>query len=266
MRKLYSISTIICLFLSLGLNAQEREPITVPLSNPGQKGTLKVDTHNGQISVTTHSKQEVEVILIKASKNKEPKGNKRGLKRIAKQDLDVTISEDNNRVSIDSDQNSRIDMKIKLPENFSVKITTHHNGDIEINGVTGEIEAQAHHGGIRLEDVSGSVVANTHHGSVIVNLLQIDNSTPMAFTTYHGDVDISFPASLTGTLKMKSSKGEIYTDFDIVPLKTKIETVTRGTRKEIKLEGWTHGECGGGGEEMTFKTYHGDVIIRKNKN
>lgn len=264
MRKIISISITLLLLTCAALQAQQREPITMPLSNPGQRGFLTANTHNGQIEVSTHAKQEVEVILITKEKNKEGKGNKRGLKRIAKQDLDVSISEDDNRVYINSTQNSRIDMKIKVPENFSLKLNTHHNGEINVSGVNGAIEAQAHHGGIQLKDVSGSVVANTHHGAVIVNLNQIDTGTPMAFTTYHGDVDISFPPSMNGLLKMKSSKGEIYTDFEIDPIKTKIETTTKGSRKEIKLEGWTHGKIGSGGQEMTFKTYHGDVVIRKN--
>jgi len=265
MRKFLPIY-IFLLFGVITLQAQEREPISVSLSNPGQEGFLNVSSHNGQINVSTHNRQEVEIILVKAEKTDKPKGNKRGLKRIAKQDLDVNISEDDNSVYINSSQNSRIDMRIRVPQNFSLKINTHHNGDIKVEGISGTIETQAHHGGIRLIDVSGSVIANTHHGAVIANLQQIDENTPMAFTTYHGDVDVSFPTSLSGKLKMKSSKGEIYTDFDIEPIKTEIEMTQRGSRKEIKLEGWTHGKIGAGEAEMTFKTYHGDVVIRKNKN
>ena len=263
MRQTFTI--ILILLVGISLQAQQREPLTVPLSNPGQSGYLKVKTHSGQVDISTHNKQEVEVILIDKERSKsDKKGNRSGLKRIIKQDLDVSISEDNNEVNINSTQNSQVNMKIKVPENFSLNITTHHNGDITVSGVKGTIETQAHHGGIRLEDVAGSVIANTHHGAVVVNLANVYDDTPMAFTTYHGDVDISFPPDLSAMLKMKSSKGDIYTDFDFEVQKPKIETTTNGSRKEIKLEGWTYGKIGSGGEEMTFKTYHGDVIIRKN--
>lgn len=263
MRQTYTI--LLILIVGFSLQAQQRDPLVVPLSNPGQSGYLSINTQNGQVDITTHNKQEVEVTLIDKDRGEnERKGNRSGLKRIVKQDLDVTISEDNNEVYINSSQNSQINMKIKVPENFSLEILTHHNGEITVAGVKGNIEAQAHHGGIQLDNVAGSVIANTHHGEVIVKLSSVYDDTPMAFTTYHGDVDISFPASLSAMLKMKSSKGDIYTDFDFEAMKPKIETITNGSRKEIKLEGWTYGKIGSGGEEMTFKTYHGDVIIRKN--
>lgn len=264
MRNIIYILVSCFLFTSMTLNAQQRDPIQVPLSNPGQQGFLSVNVHNGQIDVTTHNKSEVEVILKDRDNKGKNKQSRSGLRRIEKQNLDISISEDDNEVMINSSQNSQVDLEIKVPANFSVSLSTHHNGGVYLNGIEGEIEVQSHHGGIKMEDVSGSVVANTHHGAIVVSMRSVDSNTPMAFTTYHGDVDVSFPASLSGKLKMKSSKGDIYTDFDFEAMKPKVLTTTKGSKREIKLEGWTHGQIGSGGEEMTFKTYHGDVIIRKN--
>ncbi len=261
--KIY-ILTCICILACFALNAQQREPIQVPLSNPGQEGSLIVNVHNGAVDVTTHNKNEVEVILKDKDTKNENKGNRSGLRRIAKQNIDVSISEDDNEVIIRSTQNSQVDIAVKVPENFSLFLTSHHNGDVSVEGTKGTIEVQSHHGGIKIKDVSGSVVANTHHGSVVVSLLEVYDNTPMAFTTYHGDVDVSFPTNLNGKLKMKSSKGDIYTDFDFEAVKPKVLTTTKGSKREIKLEGWTHGLVGASGAELTFKTYHGDVIIRKN--
>jgi len=247
----------------LSLQAQNRDPIQIPLTNPGQDGILKVNVHNGAINVSTHNRNEVEIILknIDAENNKKSRS---GLRRIEKQDLDVNISEEDNEVSISRSQNSQLDMDIRVPKNFSVFLSTHHNGDVYVSGTSGEIEVSSHHGEIKMDGVSGSVIANTHHGDIVVSMVDTYNNTPMAFTTYHGDVDITFPADLNGKLKMKSSKGDIYTDFDFKATKPKVTTTTKGSKREIKLEGWTYGQIGSGGDELTFKTYHGDVIIRKN--
>lgn len=264
MKNLIQILTIGFLLISISLDAQRRDPIEVPLSNPNKAGMLNVKVQNGAINVSTHNKSNVEVILNEKEGDSSRNKNRSGLKRIMKQGLDVTISEDNNDVKIVSSQNSRIDIDIKVPANFSLFLSAHHNGDVYVNGTNGKIEVQSHHGGIKMEDVSGSVIANTHHGAIVVTMSDVTANTPMAFTTYHGDVDVSFPANLGGKLKMKSSKGDIYTDFDFEPLKPKVTTTSRGSKKEIKLEGWTYGQIGSGGDELTFKTYHGDVIIRKN--
>ena len=252
-------------FMSTAIIAQQRDPIQIPLSNPSQEGLLSVSVHNGNVNVTTHDKNEVELTLIdKVSKNNNSRQNRSGLRRIEKQNVNVSISEDDNEVKISRSENSQIDMHIKVPRNFSLYISSHHNGDVFVNGTNGEIEVETHHGGIKMEDVSGSVIANTHHGAIVVTMREINSANPMAFTTYHGDVDVSFPANLSGRLKMKSSKGDIYTDFDFESVKPKVIYTSNGSKKEIKLEGWTYGQLGSGSEELTFKTYHGDVIIRKN--
>lgn len=261
--KYFSLTIFIC--ISLVANGQVGESINIPLSNPGQNGSLHIKSQSGRINVSTHDQNDIEVLIDEGnSRNKTNRLTQSGLKRIAKRNLDVTITEEDNEVYIESQQSNQTNITVKVPKNFSLKLGTHHNGDISVEGVNGEIEVEAHHGGIRLTDVSGSVVANTHHGAIICNLISITADTPMSFTTYHGNVDISFPANLTGKLKMKSSKGDIYTDFDFTPIKPKINYSTNGNKKEIKLEGWTYAQIGSGNEEFTFKTYHGDVIIRQN--
>ena len=243
--------------------SQEVEQIEVPISNPGEPGYLHLSNHNGTITIKGYNGNSVKV-KITSSKDKKDKGkNKYGLKRIDKQASNVSITEDQNEVSINTGNNSRMDFEIEVPMNFSLNLSTHHNGDVEVRNVNGVHEVDSHHGGIALYDVSGTVVADTHHGSIKVTFDQVEKGLPMAFSTYHGNVDITFPSSVRSDLKMKSDKGDIFTDFDFEPVKPEIEHSNKGSKKEIKLSGWTHGRLGGGGEEMLFKTYHGDIIIRK---
>jgi len=264
MKNIIYIITWCLLLTSISLSAQQREPIVIPLSNPGQNGVLTVNVHNGAISVTTHDKDEVELIMNDKGGKSRKSRNLSSLRRIEKQNVNVSISEDDNQVKITRSENSHMDMALKVPKNFSLFLNTHHNGNVYVNGTNGQIEVQSHHGGIKIEDVSGSVIANTHHGAIIVTMQAINSDAPMAFTTYHGDVDVSFPANLSGKLKMKSSKGDMYTDFEFEEMKPKVTTTNKGSKREIKLEGWTYGQLGNGGNELTFKTYHGDVIIRMN--
>ena len=261
------INTIFTFMLCIAvhyISAQTNESLTVPLSDPSAPGHLQLHTHNGTISIEGYSGNEIQMEVISHDKgDKKDNGSKKGLRRIPKQSMDVSISEENNRVKINGSNNSRADFKLKIPENFSLQLSSHHNGNISVSNVAGEIEVNSHHGWISLEDISGSVIADTHHGAITVSFVEVDSDAAMAFTTYHGDVDITFPGGVGADLKMKSSKGNVYTDFDFEPVASKLETSTKGTRKEIKLGGWTQGKLGSGGEEMMFKTYHGDILIRK---
>jgi len=246
---------------------QSGEQISVPLSNPSTSGELKIYNHNGTIDIRGYDGSTVEVEIDSRGGSDYKKSNKlkrRGLKRIPNKSMGVSITEEDNYVKISASNNNRKDYVIKVPKNFSLQVSTHHNGQITISDVIGSLEVNAHHGGIKLENVAGAVIADTHHGEIEVTFTEIYDDYPMAFTTYHGDVDIAFPAGLNADLKMKSAKGDIYTDFDFEVSQPEIEKRANGNRKEIKVGGWTRGRVGSGGVDMLFDTYHGDVIIRKN--
>ena len=250
------------LLLNINLIGQQDETITVPLSNPGEQGFLRLSNHNGTVDIQGYDGDEILVYVKGEIEKNENRGrNKRGLRRIVNRSLDISIVEEDNVVKIGSSNNHK-NYELKVPRNFSLSISTHHNGQITVDGVSGELELDAHHGGIKATNIKGSVIADTHHGAIIVTFDDIDSEVPMAFTTYHGDVDITFPAQIAANLKMKTSKGEIYTDFDFDPLKPEVEEDYKGSKREIRVSKWTHGKIGNGGEEMMFDTYHGDIIIR----
>lgn len=259
----------ITLFLSLlcaGGLAQSGEQISVSLTDPSAAGDLKIYNHNGTIDIIGYEGSTVE-IEINGSDNDDDKSNKptrRGLKRIPNNSMGVSITEEDNSVYVKSSNNNHKSYVIKVPRNFSLQVSTHHNGQITISNVEGSLELNAHHGGIELENVAGAVIADTHHGEIKVTFTEVYDDYPMAFTTYHGDVDISFPSSLNADLKMKSAKGDIYTDFDFEVSAPEVEKSSSGRKKEIKVGGWTRGRVGSGGPDILFDTYHGDVIIRKN--
>jgi DUF4097 and DUF4098 domain-containing protein YvlB len=85
----------------------------------------------------------------------------------------------------------------------------------------------------------------------------------------NGDIDVTFPSEVKATISMKSDNGAIFSDFDI-----KLEQTTRrveeggkgkGGKYRIRLEKAMIGTINGGGPEIQFSTFNGDVIIRKGK-
>ncbi len=262
-----NIFIFLMMFLAFSLGAQEtpttEETLTIPLSSPGQSGKLEVDIQNGNITVESHSGQDVIVTLIGyEGKKKEKNGtNKYGLKKVSNNVMDTEITEENNYVEIDGGYKGRMDIHIKVPANFSLNLDSHHNSDITVKNVNGAIEANSHHGEIMMENISGSVIADTHHGAIKVAFASIDNDKPMAFSTYHGNVEVTLPGSSAFNPKVKSSRGDVYTDFNI-----ELKPITTEGKKKGKFKiggGWLHGSVGNGGQEMLMNTYHGDIVIRK---
>ena len=271
MKKLIlTISTVAIMGITQGVMGQEgySQDYPIELSDPGKSGKLLVMVQHGYIKVFGHDGDNVIVTAI-AGDDGDSEGrdsNRSGLKRIPNAAAQFEIVERNNEVTVQGVHNKHVNFEVKVPRDFSLYLRAHHDGYIEVNDVTGELELDAHHEGIVLNNVGGSIVANTHHGEILVSLTSIKSDVPMAFSTYHGDIDITFPGEVDASAKIKTTKGEIYTDFDI-DLRVESAKVSSGSNSGTKIEvgGWLKGDLGAGGPEFLFSTYHGDVILRDGK-
>jgi DUF4097 and DUF4098 domain-containing protein YvlB len=157
---------------------------------------------------------------------------------------------------------------IKIPRGSAkIVLGTVENGDIEVKDVSGEIEISNVNGSISATGISGSVVANTVNGEIIVKFQSIDPKAPMAFTSVNGKIDVLFPADIKANVKLKSDRGEIFSDFDIAVDKSqpKVEKSTEEHYYSVKIEDWVYGKINGGGPEMMMKTMQGNIYIRKAK-
>lgn len=236
---------------------------TVPLSRPSQPGKLSVEQISGSINVIGYEGNE---IIVKASiqeRSSNPK-SKDGLKRIANSSLKIGAEEkDNNVRIINENYNRETNLEIKVPKNFSLKLSTINNGDIDVQGVNGELEISNVNGKITLLEISGSASADTTNGDVKVVFKSVANEG-MAFSSFNGNVDVTFPNSLKANVKLKSEMGDIFTDFDMAVEKQKpvVDKNTSGGTYKVNIEQWVNGKINGGGAEMLFKTFNGDVILR----
>ena len=108
----------------------------------------------------------------------------------------------------------------------------------------------------------------------------------MSFSTVEGDVDVTLPADVKATVRLKTEEGDFYTDFAIDfqqvlenketgrsqdpvarPARTPVERdVDRGGHiYRLDLERVMKGAINGGGPEYKFYTMEGDIYLRKKK-
>jgi hypothetical protein len=132
-----------------------------------------------------------------------------------------------------------------------------------VDGVTGEIEANALEGDITLTNVSGAVVAHSHQGKLTVLMSQVPDK-PMSFSTFDGDVDVALPSTTKADLSMRSSRGDIFSDFDIMVKNVATPAVQRQKGPfKVRRDRAVLGSINGGGPEIQFTTWDGAVYIRK---
>ncbi len=152
-------------------------------------GTLEVSTNNGEIRITTWTKNEVSVKV-------------RGIEEDDDRDrLRITQSENTVRVETwESDEEVRFD--ISIPTQFNVDLRT-SVGTIEIKGeLIGRLEGTTSAGDIRLGNVGGEVDMRTSGGDIRTG--KMDGTATLK--TSGGNITVE---SSTGELDIRTSGGEI---------------------------------------------------------
>ena len=240
---------------------------SIPLSDPSRPATVMVSTVNGGISVEGYGGREIQVeSSARADDGDEaPRHGAEGMQRIPNTGTGFSAAEDNNVVRIDARTfRHGSDLRIKVPAHSSVHLSAVNGGDLHVSGVEGEIELSNVNGSIEGHDLAGSVVAHTTNGSIKLALRRLDAGKPMAFSTLNGDVDVTFPAALKADVRMRSDRGDIYSDFEVGAAD---HAVTQDTRKDgkrhIEVSHEIHGAVNGGGPEILFKTFNGDIFLRR---
>ena len=252
-----------------GIAAAQDQRLVVPLSDPSRPARLEINLFSGDISVEGYDGREVVIVadapIHDAEKPSPPRAD--GLRQIQSSSVGLTVEENDNIVSVRMDFSPKnADLQIRVPRRTSVKASLVNGGDVEIDSVTGEHELSNVNGDVIATDIAGSAVINATNGDVRATFTTVEAMKPMSFTSFNGDVDVTLPANLAADLIVGSQQGDVYTDFDVVA-QTDPPNIERGgnpNRGPVwRVRQNTRYAIGGGGPDITLRTFNGDVMIRE---
>jgi hypothetical protein len=264
--------TILLITSFCALSAQDNR-ISVPFSDPSRPRHLVASMVQGCFTVEGYDGKDVQIEPRGGGGDRESRRvphNAEGLKRIEPAGMGLTVEEADNTVKIHSSMGRERDLLIRVPFATSLKLECMNGGDIKVDRVSGDIELQNLNGAVTANGVSGSVIAHSLNGRVLVTMDKVTADKPMSFSSLNGDVDVTIPADTRATVRMKTDNGEIFSDFDVkVNPGAQAPVVEDGRAKggkyRVKVDSTTVGSLNGGGPDMTFKTFNGNIFIRKKK-
>lgn len=239
-----------------------QKEIVVPFSSPGLKGRIKVNVMRGSVTLKGTNQKEVIVnYKIRGEEGLRLVEGKNGMKKIVGGSPNIKISEDDNMILVRSeDPKKAVDFIISVPKKIDAQIGVYNDGNTIIENIEGEITTECHNGPIVATNISGILIANSYNGGIKVEYDKVSPDTPLSYTAYNGDLDITFPPNMKADLKMRTDMGEIFTGFDM--------DLTEESSKDdgTYLDGWIKGRINGGGPEVLLKNYTGNIYIRKKEN
>ena len=248
----------------------DADRVTVPLTDPSRPALLEVSLVQGSITVRGANRKDVLVIARAAEdrSRRRPDADATGMRRIP-QTAGFRITEEGNRVRVTSDSPSRsISFEIGAPARTNLKLSTVNGGEILVDSIEGELDVTNTNGGITLNSVAGSVNAGTTNGNVRATVTRVTAQREMAFISMNGTVDVTLPSDTRANLRLRSDRGDVYSDFDVqlapsAPIVQ--ESRSSNGRYRISRNRSIVGAINGGGPEFELRTFNSNVYVRKGR-
>jgi len=241
--------------------AQDSEGRVVLPPRPGsQPRQINVHTLNGAIVVKAYNGAD---IIVEAGSHSAPGSG--GMHR-----LDVPrglrIEEEDNVIKVHAEPNLREPLTLTVPAETSVNLHT-LNGALSVEGLRGEVDADTLQGRIELTGISGTVVAHSLNGPIHVTMDRVDPSKPLSFSSLNGSIDVTLPADVKASLKFKTMRSDIYSDFEIAlgGAGAMEKGNSGGLRYRLRFDNNFEGVIHGGGVPASFYTLHGTIYLRAKK-
>jgi DUF4097 and DUF4098 domain-containing protein YvlB len=131
-------------------------------------------------------------------------------------------------------------------ESMAGRVNVHTSGgDVAVSNVTGDVDANTSGGDVRITRVDGRINAGTSGGTVRCELTGANRG--ITASTSGGNVWLTLPRNVTGTLDAQSSGGHIDSDFPI--------STTRWSEHRLS------GDINGGGNEIHVRTSGGSITL-----
>ncbi len=226
---------------------------------------LTVTNANGDILLRGWNKDYVEIHAIKKTHY--------GKDELAKVRVEVLVGEKMEIRTQHLEKNARVsvDYDIKIPYKLIVRKLFTSNGNIELEGTTGDTEAVTSNGDIELRNVAGTVQVRTSNGNIDIrgtstireattsngevraeiHSLAEDGAT---ITTSNGSIDLHIDDKLNADLSSATSMGKV--SLKDLFLHSRF-TATSETSTLLK------GKIGEGGRLINAHTANGDIRLSR---
>lgn len=264
MRRILALTGLAFLVCAAGV-AQDR--VVIPARNSTHPRQVYVKSLNKSITVKTYDGKDV-IVEVTGAEGRRPRREPpeaAGMRRLdVPRGLEVT--EEDNVIHV----NPSVTMggggvTITVPVDTSLNLKA-HNGSLNVDGVHGEVIASTFNGHIELTHISGTVVADAFNGPMHVTMDRVDSGKPLSFSTFNAKIDVTLPADLKATLRFKSDRGDIYSDFEMAAGSPTAEPDNSGQGKyRLRFDRGMMGKINGGGVEINFRSFNGPIYVRKGK-
>lgn len=221
--------------------------------------TVHVRNINGAISVERSTSGRVEVSADKRWRRGDPDNVR--IVQVAARDGGIMVCalwndaectengiRGNSSMKNGRDNDVSVQFTVRVPDGVQVNMQT-VNGGVEIDDVSGMVEAQTVNGSIAARGTGGAVRAETVNGAINASMSSLGGED-LHFSTVNGAITLELPANSNADLDISTVNGSVSTDFPVT---------VQGSISRKRLRG----TIGSGGRELKASTVNGSVTLKR---
>jgi DUF4097 and DUF4098 domain-containing protein YvlB len=232
--------------LSGALGAQE---LRLAFSDPDRPGKVKIEILTGSVRVAGVAGKDV---VVGPLRGKSERPTREGMRQVDLYGLETAMEADN-LVTLAGGVKRASNIDVQIPARSALVVRCTNCGSIDLDSVAGDIDVNSMNSRIQVRNAIGSVLAHSFNHNVSVSFDQVDPSKAMSLSSFNGNVDVTFPADLKATVRLRTENGKIQSEFDL--------KLSGGIRTDRGLVATING----GGPEIQLKTFNGSIFLRKKK-
>jgi len=221
---------------------------------------LRVRNVIGEVRVRPGTSDRVEVVATKTWRRGDPSIVRIESRKSADGSIlvcafwteNATCSEDGYRSRGDGrhrNNDVNVDFEVRLPKGVHVGAWS-VNGEVSVDGATGEVEAGSVNGGVDATSSGGPVQASSVNGTVHARMGRLGGSEDLDFSSVNGNVIAEFGEDIDAQVELSTVNGRFQTDWPV--------TITgRVDPRHLRAT------IGKGGRRIRLSTVNGNVELRK---
>jgi DUF4097 and DUF4098 domain-containing protein YvlB len=221
---------------------------TYPLTANGE---LRLDNVNGKVRITAWDRAEVKVDAIKRAQTQEA---------LDALQIEATAKPEQVRIHTEypkgkankhqKNDSASVDYELKVPAGVHLEGIEVVNANVEIEGVTGRVNASTVNGTLTVKGLASDSKLETVNGSVEAAFQKFDGVKSVTLKSVNGELQLKLPSDTNAEVSAKSLNGTIHGDAGL--------TVT----KKFPVGSDLHGTLGKGEARIKLETVNGSIRVR----
>jgi DUF4097 and DUF4098 domain-containing protein YvlB len=215
---------------------------TVPIT---ANGRVSLENINGSVKITGWDQNQVQIDAVKSARDQQ---------RLDEARIEVDVANDAVRIRTrypDNHTNNNpasVRYDIHVPRNATLDKVDLVNGSLEVQQVSGEVNANLVNGSLHAHNLAGRSDLSTVNGSLQANFDSLNNVHDIRLKSVNGSIELGLPPSPNAEIEAHTVSGSIRTEF---PMEVKGHFVGKSVS----------GTLGSGGTRIELHDVNGGIHI-----